>query len=55
MALSAALLGWMFDGAEMGVFSLVGRQAVIDLPGSQTPVWEPLTGNSVSRPAEAQP
>jgi MFS family permease len=31
MALSAALLGWMFDGAEMGVFSLVGRQAVIDL------------------------
>lgn len=31
MALAAALLGWMFDGAEMGVFSLVGRQAVKDL------------------------
>ena len=24
MALAAALLGWMFDGAEMGIFSLVG-------------------------------
>jgi MFS family permease len=34
LALSAALLGWMFDGAEMGVFSLVGRPAVKDLLGS---------------------
>ncbi len=33
MALLAALLGWLFDGAEMGVFSLVGRDAVIDLLG----------------------
>ncbi|MCS6850006.1 MAG: MFS transporter [Gemmataceae bacterium] len=33
-ALTAALLGWMFDGAEMGVFSMVGRPALIDLmPG----------------------
>jgi MFS transporter, SHS family, sialic acid transporter len=31
MALAAALLGWMFDGAEMGVFSMVGRPAVLDL------------------------
>lgn len=31
LALIAALLGWMFDGAEMGVFSLVGRSAVKDL------------------------
>ena len=31
MALSAALLGWLFDGAEMGVFSLVGRPALSDL------------------------
>jgi MFS transporter, SHS family, sialic acid transporter len=31
MALSAALLGWLFDGAEMGVFSLVGRPALRDL------------------------
>jgi len=30
-ALTAALLGWMFDGAEMGVFSLVGRRALEDL------------------------
>lgn len=31
LALTAALLGWMFDGAEMGVFSLVGRPALKDL------------------------
>ena len=31
LALAAALLGWMFDGAEMGVFSLVGRPALMDL------------------------
>ncbi|MBI3467012.1 MAG: MFS transporter [Planctomycetes bacterium] len=35
LALAAALLGWMFDGAEMGVFSMVGRPAVKDLlPGA---------------------
>lgn len=31
MALTAALLGWMFDGAEMGLFSQVGRAALRDL------------------------
>ena len=31
MALAAALLGWMFDGAEMGIFSLVGKSAVEEL------------------------
>ena len=31
LALTAALLGWLFDGAEMGVFSLVGRPALSDL------------------------
>lgn len=31
LALTAALLGWLFDGAEMGVFSLVGRPALKDL------------------------
>lgn len=31
LALAAALLGWMFDGAEMGIFSLVGRPAVKNL------------------------
>jgi len=35
MALTAALLGWMFDGAEMGVFSMVGRSAIRDLLGYQ--------------------
>ncbi|MCE9606898.1 MAG: MFS transporter [Planctomycetia bacterium] len=43
MALAAALLGWLFDGAEMGVFSLVGRSAVQDMlgiVGQPTPVQE---------------
>ncbi|MFO0918219.1 MAG: MFS transporter [Planctomycetaceae bacterium] len=31
MALIAALLGWLFDGAEMGLFSLVGNAAVKNL------------------------
>jgi MFS family permease len=31
LALSAALLGWMFDGLEMGLFPLVGRPALREL------------------------
>jgi MFS family permease len=31
LALAAALLGWMFDGFEMGIFSQVGRAAIQDL------------------------
>jgi MFS family permease len=34
LALTAALLGWLFDGAEMGVFSMVGRPAIRDLLGT---------------------
>lgn len=33
MALTAALLGWMFDGLEMGLFPLVARPALMDLLG----------------------
>jgi MFS family permease len=33
LALAAALLGWMFDGFEQGVFGLVGRPALIDVLG----------------------
>jgi MFS transporter, SHS family, sialic acid transporter len=33
-ALTAALLGWMFDGLEMGLFPLVARPALRDLLGS---------------------
>ncbi|MDX1966672.1 MAG: MFS transporter [Planctomycetaceae bacterium] len=47
MALLAALLGWMFDGAEMGVFSVVGRAAVQDLlkiAGTPTPEQESQIG-----------
>src|SRR3954470_15106158 len=31
LALAAALLGWLFDGFEMGLFPLVGRTALGDL------------------------
>ncbi|QEL17900.1 MFS transporter [Limnoglobus roseus] len=31
LALTAALLGWMFDGMEMGLFPLVGKDALRDL------------------------
>ena len=31
LALVAALLGWMFDGMEMGLFPLVGRSALTEL------------------------
>jgi MFS family permease len=33
MALTAALLGWMFDGLEQGLFPLVGRPALRELLG----------------------
>ena len=41
MALLAALLGWLFDGMEMGLFPLVQRPALIDLlgPGTNIVPW----------------
>lgn len=33
LVLTAALLGWMFDGVEQGLFPMVGRQALADLFG----------------------
>ena len=33
LALAAVLLGWMFDGLEMGLFPLVARPAMMDLMG----------------------
>jgi MFS family permease len=35
--LAAALLGWMFDGLEMGLFPLVARPALGDLLGTGIP------------------
>jgi SHS family sialic acid transporter-like MFS transporter len=34
LALAAAILGWMFDGLEMGLFPLVGRPAMLEFTGS---------------------
>ena len=44
MALTAALLGWMFDGLEMGLFPLVAGPALRDLlpkpiPEGAVPFW----------------
>jgi SHS family sialic acid transporter-like MFS transporter len=36
-ALVAAVLGWMFDGMEMGLFPLVGRSALRDLLSGRMP------------------
>jgi MFS family permease len=36
LALAAALLGWLFDGFEMGMFPLVGQNALIELLPGQT-------------------
>jgi SHS family sialic acid transporter-like MFS transporter len=36
LALAAALLGWLFDGFEMGMFPLVGPNALEDLLANQT-------------------
>ena len=41
LALLAALLGWMFDGMEMGLFPLVGKDALRELLGG-TPSQERL-------------
>src|SRR3972149_4712921 len=38
MALIAALLGWMFDGFEIGLFPLVGPAAIDELLQSQAAV-----------------
>ena len=42
MALIAAILGWMFDGFEMGLFPLTGRPALTDLlsPAADDPTWQ---------------
>lgn len=44
LALAAALLGWMFDGFEQGVFGLVGHSALVDVLHLETPAH--LASNS---------
>jgi MFS family permease len=41
MALTAALLGWLFDGLEMGLFPLTARSALLELgiAEDQLPRW----------------
>src|SRR5262245_50903753 len=49
LALVAALLGWLFDGAEMGVFSMVGRPAVKDLLLASNATGEAVTEAAVGK------
>src|SRR5260370_39705170 len=40
MALTAALLGWLFDGLEMGLFPLIQKPALDELVGAdQRTLW----------------
>ncbi len=39
LALTAALLGWMFDGMEMGLFPLVGSDALKELAPTDANLW----------------
>ena len=39
-ALVAAILGWLFDGFEMGLFPLIGQPALADLLGSDAPAGD---------------
>ena len=51
LVLTAALLGWMFDGVEQGLFPMVGRQALADLFGfgaSPRPEQEKIIATWVS-------
>ena len=43
MALTAALLGWLFDGLEMGLFPLVARPALVDLLTTATAAGRPTS------------
>lgn len=46
LALSAAILGWMFDGLEMGLFPLVARPAMMELmEGASAGAIGPWIGN----------
>ena len=44
MALAAAILGWLFDGFEMGLFPIVMKPALTDLLGHGEPVSKEMIG-----------
>src|SRR5262245_4506508 len=37
MTLTAAFLGWMFDGIEMAIFPLIARPALLEMHGAGVP------------------
>jgi MFS family permease len=55
MALAAALLGWMFDGFEQGIFGLVSRPALVEvlhLEGDNRLAADPTAPDEVRREAK---
>ena len=53
MALTAALLGWMFDGFEMGLFPLIGGPALNDLLGPVISRRRRRSGSAPSSPCSS--
>jgi MFS family permease len=54
LALTAALLGWMFDGFEMGIFPLVARPALVEVLGLSEDARAATTATDASVRREAQ-
>jgi SHS family sialic acid transporter-like MFS transporter len=44
LALVAAYLGWLFDGFEMGIFGVVGKDALAEMLGPKHPDIDPWYG-----------
>ncbi len=54
LALTAALLGWMFDGFEMGIFPLVARPALVEVLGLSDQARAAVTSADESVRGEAK-
>jgi MFS family permease len=54
LALAAALLGWMFDGFEQGIFPLVARPALVEVLGLEEDARLAAGRDNPSRAEEAQ-
>ncbi|MGL4423452.1 MAG: MFS transporter, partial [Gemmataceae bacterium] len=52
LALVAALLGWLFDGFEMGLFPVVGRTAIADMVRLEGTVTEAERGQNAREMAD---
>ena len=46
LVLVAAVLGWMFDGVEIGLAPIMGRPALLELPGRRAPIATSAVGSA---------